>query len=63
MVKNDQPVRMGKITSLQQEKEDVDEAATGVECGMRIDTSGFTGEIKEGDTLEFIEEKLEKAAL
>jgi translation initiation factor IF-2 len=63
MVKNDQPVRLGKITSLQQEKEDVDEAATGVECGMRIDTSGFTGEIKEGDILEFIEEKVEKAAL
>ena len=51
------PVRVGKITSLQQEKEDVTEAATGVECGMRIDTASFNGEIKEGDVLEFVTEE------
>jgi translation initiation factor IF-2 len=56
LVKGDAPVRVGKITSLQQEKQDVAEAATGVECGMRIDTSGFDGEIKEGDVLEFVTE-------
>ncbi|HTP57054.1 MAG TPA: hypothetical protein VMJ72_02120, partial [Candidatus Paceibacterota bacterium] len=56
LVKGDSYVRVGKITSLQQEKEDVQEAATGVECGMRIDTSAFTGDIAEGDVLEFVTE-------
>jgi len=57
LASGDTPVRIGKITSLQQEKEDVSEVATGVECGMRIDTSAFSGEIKEGDILEFVTEE------
>ncbi|HXK36607.1 MAG TPA: translation initiation factor IF-2 [Candidatus Paceibacterota bacterium] len=56
LVKEPEPVRVGKITSLQQEKQDVAEVATGVECGMRIDTSTFTGDIGEGDVLEFVTE-------
>jgi hypothetical protein len=35
----------------------------GVECGMRIDTSSFDGEIQEGDTLEFITEEQVKQLL
>jgi translation initiation factor IF-2 len=58
LVRGDTPIRIGKVTSLQREKEDVAEAATGAECGMRIDTSAFTGEIKEGDVLEFVTEAL-----
>jgi translation initiation factor IF-2 len=57
LAKTEAPVRVGKITSLQQEKEDVSEVATGVECGMRIDTSAFSGDIKEGDILEFVTEE------
>lgn len=49
--------RVGKISSLQQEKADVSEVGTGVECGMRIDTSAFSGDISEGDTLEFVTEE------
>lgn len=57
VVRNDVPTRVGKISSLQQEKEDVTEVAQGVECGMRIDTSAFDGDIQEGDILEFITEE------
>jgi translation initiation factor IF-2 len=56
LVRGETPVRIGKITSLQQEKEDVSEVAQGVECGMRIDTAAFDGDISEGDTLEFVTE-------
>ena len=63
LVHGETPVRIGKVTSLQQEKEDVSEVASGVECGMRIDTAGFTGEIKEGDILEFIREAQVKQTL
>lgn len=63
LVRNEIPVRIGKITSLQQEKEDVTEVAQGVECGMRIDTSSFDGTIQEGDTLEFITEESVKSTL
>ena len=63
LVRGETIARIGKITSLQQEKEDVAEAASGVECGMRIDTNAFTGEIKEGDILEFIREAQVKQAL
>jgi len=56
LVKGDTPLRVGKITSLQREKEDVVEVAQGADCGMRIDTSGFDGDIHEGDVLEFITE-------
>ncbi len=58
-----EPVRIGKITSLQQEKEDVAEAAQGVECGMRIDTSAFDGSIQVGDVLEFVTEEQVKQTL
>lgn len=58
-----EPVRVGKITSLQQEKEDVNEAAQGVECGMRIDTSDFDGDIQVGNVLEFITEEQVKQTL
>lgn len=57
LVRNDVPTRIGKISSLQQEKEDVDEVAHGVECGIRIDTYAFDGDIQEGDILEFITEE------
>jgi translation initiation factor IF-2 len=63
LARGETPARVGKITSLQQEKEDVSEAATGVECGMRIDTSAFDSEIKEGDILEFITEEQVAQAL
>ena len=56
LMRGETPTRIGKITSLQQEKEDVSEVGQGVECGMRIDTSGFDGKIQEGDTIEFITE-------
>jgi translation initiation factor IF-2 len=56
LVKGENAIRVGKITSLQQEKEDVVEAGSGVECGMRIDTSSFDGDIKESDILEFVSE-------
>ena len=56
LVKGDSVVRVGKISSLQREKKDVDEAAMGTECGMRIDTSAFDGDIQEGDSLEFVTE-------
>lgn len=63
VVRNDIPTRVGKITNLQQEKEDTDEVGTGVECGMRIDTANFDGTIQEGDILEFVEEKQVQASL
>jgi translation initiation factor IF-2 len=63
VVKNGTSVRMGKITSLQQEKEDIAEAATGVECGLKVDTSAFTGDIAEGDMLEFVTEEQVRGSL
>ena len=63
LVRGDTPVRVGKITSLQREKEDVDEASMGAECGMRVDTSSFDGDIKEGDVLEFVTESQVKQTL
>lgn len=63
LVRGDTPVRVGKITSLQREKEDVDEASMGAECGMRIDTSAFDGDISEGDVLEFVTESQVKQTL
>jgi len=56
LLKGDSPIRVGKITSLQREKEDVAEVAQGADCGMRIDTASFDGDIHEGDILEFITE-------
>ena len=63
LVKGDSPLRIGKITSLQREKEDVAEVAQGADCGMRIDTSSFDGDIHEGDALEFITEAEVKQTL
>jgi translation initiation factor IF-2 len=57
LVKGDAPVRVGKIMSLQREKEDVAEVAQGADCGIRIDTAGFDGDIHEGDALEFVTEE------
>ncbi|MCC6405282.1 MAG: translation initiation factor IF-2 [Candidatus Yanofskybacteria bacterium] len=57
LARGETPVRIGKITNLQQEKEDVSEVAQGVECGLRIDTSSFDGDIQEGDVLEFVTEE------
>jgi translation initiation factor IF-2 len=63
LVKGETPLRVGKITSLQREKEDVSEVAQGADCGMRIDTSNFDGDIAEGDVLEFITEEEVKQSL
>ncbi len=63
LVRGDAITRVGKISSLQQEKVDTVEVGQGVECGMRIDTASFDGEIQEGDTLEFITEEQVKQLL
>lgn len=63
LAKGEPPLRVGKITNLQQEKEDVSEVGSGVECGMRIDTSSFDGDIQDGDILEFITEESVKQSL
>ncbi|MCC6934408.1 MAG: translation initiation factor IF-2 [Candidatus Yanofskybacteria bacterium] len=57
LARGETPTRIGKVTNLQQEKEDVSEVAQGVECGLRIDTSSFDGDIQEGDVLEFVTEE------
>ncbi len=63
LMRGDVPTRVGKISSLQREKEDVSEVAQGADCGMRIDTASFEGEIHEGDVLEFITEEQVKKTL
>lgn len=63
LVQKETPIRIGKITSLQREKEDVSEVAQGADCGMRIDTNVFEGEVHEGDVLEFITEEQVKKTL
>jgi translation initiation factor IF-2 len=63
LVKGETPIRVGKISNLQREKEDVAEVAQGADCGMRIDTASFDGDIHEGDVLEFITEEQVKKTL
>lgn len=63
VLKGDAAIRVGKISSLQREKEDVAEVAQGADCGMRIDTASFDGDIHEGDVLEFITEEQVKKTL
>ncbi|MEK7638183.1 MAG: translation initiation factor IF-2 [Patescibacteria group bacterium] len=63
LVRGETITRVGKISSLQQEKVDTAEVGQGVECGMRIDTSAFDGDIQENDTLEFITEEQVKQLL
>ncbi len=63
LAQSEKPIRIGKITSLQREKEDVTEVAQGADCGMRIDTNAFEGEVREGDVLEFITEEQVKKTL
>lgn len=50
-------VKLGKLTQLQHNKEDVQEVREGLECGMRIDISESSQEIKEQDVLEVYEEE------
>jgi translation initiation factor IF-2 len=63
LVRGETPLRVGKISNLQREKEDVSEVAQGADCGMRIDTASFDGDIHEGDVLEFITEEQVKKTL
>ena len=57
VVRGGKPIKLGKITQLQQSKEDVGEVREGLECGLRIDVSQSDVEVKEGDVLECYEEE------
>lgn len=55
----------GKLTQLQQEKEDVTEVKEGAECGLRIELIDFKNgaEIKEGDIIEVYEEEKKQRSI
>mgnify|MGYP001613223176 FL=1 len=57
VVRSGKPIKLGKITQVQQNKEDVGEVREGIECGLRIDISQSDVEVKEGDILETYEEE------
>jgi len=57
VVRGGKPLKLGKVTQLQQSKEDVGEVREGIECGLRIDISQSDVEVKEGDILETYEEE------
>jgi translation initiation factor IF-2 len=63
LVQGKEVVRVGKLTQLQHNKEDVETVREGSEAGLRIDISGFTGDIQVGDVLEICEEERVKATL
>ena len=48
---------------MQHNKEDRESVVQGLEAGLRIDTSAFTGDISVGDTLEFVHEETVKRSL
>ncbi|MBX4211803.1 MAG: translation initiation factor IF-2, partial [Candidatus Yanofskybacteria bacterium] len=49
--------KLGKLGQLQHNKEDVTEVKEGLEAGLRIDFSGPSQELAEGDILEAYEEE------
>jgi len=57
LVKGDKRLALGRLLQLQHNKEDVTEAAQGMEAGLRIDITRAEGEPKVGDTLEFYEQE------
>lgn len=63
LVKGDVITRVGKLTQVQHNKEEMDSVKEGLEAGLRIDISSFSGDIQVGDTLEFIEEESVKQSL
>ena len=63
LVQGNTLIKLGKITQLQQNKEDVTEVREGLEAGLRIDISASNAEVKEGDILEIYEEEKVQATL
>ena len=59
VTRNGDILMIGKITQVQQEKEDVSEANEGVECGIRFEASDpkNIADIAEGDILEIYKEE------
>ncbi len=51
------PVKLGKLVQLQQNKQDVPEVREGLEAGMRIELVSPAPEVQVGDTLELYEEE------
>ena len=54
VVRDDEPIYKGKLTSLKRNKDDVSEVLEGFECGIAVD--GFN-DFKENDLIEFYEIK------
>ena len=63
LVRGDERIRVGRLVGVQHNKEDRESVAQGLEAGLRIDTSAFTGDISVGDTLEFVREQTVKRTL
>lgn len=60
ILRDEEEIDAGKITSLQKNKADVDKAEAGSECGISIDTFA---KIKEGDIIEAWKEEVKKVTL
>lgn len=60
VIRNNAKLISGKITQLQQGKEDTPEVKEGLECGMKFEMipGQKSWDIKEGDTLEVYEEEI-----
>jgi translation initiation factor IF-2 len=64
VVRNNAKLLSGRITQLQQNKQDASEVKEGLECGMKFEkTSSSEWDIKEGDVLEVFEEEKIKRSL
>ena len=63
LVHDDERIRVGRLVGVQHNKEDRESVVQGLEAGLRIDTSAFTGDISVGDTLEFVHEETIKRSL
>lgn len=60
VLRGEEEIGTGKITSLQKNKADVEKCEAGSECGLSIDTFA---KIKEGDTVEAWKEEVKKITL